>query len=152
MLINFETDFRFNSMEHLVKASWKGEMQFEADAPGGIVKLDAAEDVGGKGKGNRAKPLMLTALAGCTGMDIASLVQKMRLDIQGIFIDVAGELTEEHPKYYHKTHIIYRFTGKNLDHEKLEKAVNLSFDKYCGVIAMFKHFSTVTKEIVYEEI
>lgn len=136
--------------QHQVKSNWKGDMHFIADAPGGQVNLDAAEDVGGKGMGNRSKPLMLVSLAGCTGMDVASLIKKMRIDVEDFSIEVAGTLSEEHPKKYIKTHIIYRFKTKNPDKEKIEKAVDLSFDKYCGVIAMFKSFSEVTKEVVYE--
>jgi len=135
--------------QHQVKANWKGAMYFEADGPGGMVKLDAPDDAGGSGKGNRSKPLMLTALAGCTGMDIAALIPKMRIDIAGFSIEVIGHLTEEHPQVYHKTHIIYTFTGPNPDTKKIEQAVDLSFEKYCGVITMFKAFSEVTKEIRY---
>lgn len=135
--------------QHQVTANWKGDMYFEANAPGGMVKLDAAEEAGGKGKGNRSKPLMLAALAGCTGMDIASLIAKMRIEVEALSIEVTGDLTEEHPKTYYQTHIIYHFKGGAIDREKAEKAVNLSFDKYCGVIAMFKTFSRVTKEIRY---
>lgn len=134
---------------HLVKTNWKGGMHFEADAPGGIVNLDAAEEIGGKGKGNRPKALMLVSLAGCTGIDVASIVQKMRIEIDDFFIEVSAELTDEHPKIYHKTHIVFTFKSANPDKEKIEKAVNLSFDKYCGVIAMFKSFSEVTKEVRY---
>jgi putative redox protein len=134
-------------MNHHISTKWQGDMHFIADAPGGKINLDAAEDVGGQGKGNRAKPLMLTAIAGCTGMDVALMIKKMRLEVEDFSIDVTGELTEEHPKTYHSVHILYSFKGKNLDEAKLEKAVNLSFDKYCGVIEMFKKFAAVTKEI-----
>lgn len=133
----------------MVKASWKGGMHFEADAPGGIIHMDAAEELGGKGKGNRPKALMLTSLAGCTGIDVALMIEKMRIQIDGFSIDVTADLTDEHPKIYKNTHVVFIFKSANPDKEKLEKAVNLSFDKYCGVIAMFKSFSNVTKEIRY---
>lgn len=139
-------------MNHQVTTKWQGDMHFIADGPGGTIKLDAAEEAGGQGKGNRSKPLMLISLAGCTGMDVALMIKKMRLEVDDFAIDVSGELTEEHPKMYHSTHIIYTFSGANLDQEKLEKAVNLSFDKYCGVIAMFKKFSAVTKEVRFVDL
>lgn len=135
--------------QHIVKASWKEGVHFEADAPGGILNMDGAEEIGGKGKGYRPKALMLSAMAGCTGIDVASLIEKMRIRIDGFSVDVSAELTDEHPKIYKKTHIVFTFKSANPDKEKIEKAVNLSFDKYCGVIAMFKSFSTVTKEIRY---
>lgn len=135
--------------QHIVKASWKEGVHFEADAPGGILNMDGAEEIGGKGKGNRPKALMLASLAGCTGIDVSLLIEKMRIQIDGFSIDVLAELTDEHPKIYKTTHVIFTFKSANPDKEKIEKAVNLSFDKYCGVIAMFKSFSTVTKEIRY---
>lgn len=132
-----------------VEARWKKEgMQFDAIAPGGEFSIDAAEDFGGQNKGNRPKALMLTSLAGCTGIDLLSLLRKMRQEVEDIWIEVEAELTEEHPKIYHKTHIIYNFKG-DLDKDKVEKAVNLSYNTYCGVIEMFKSFSDVTFEIKY---
>ncbi len=135
--------------QHIVKASWKEGVHFEADAPGGILNMDGAEEIGGKGKGYRPKALMLSAMAGCTGIDVAMLIEKMRIEIDGFSVDVTAELTDVHPKIYQNTHVVYTFKSANPDKEKIEKAVNLSFDKYCGVIAMFKSFSTVTKEIRY---
>ena len=134
-------------MTHKIKTEWQKEMQFISSATGGDIKLDAAEEFGGKNNGNRPKPLMLVALSGCTGMDVESLINKMHLEVDDFSIEVTGKLSDEHPKYYKSTRIIYNFTGKNLNEEKLTKAVDLSFDKYCGVIEMFKQFSTVTKEI-----
>lgn len=126
-------------------------MLFNADTMGGSFYIDAAQEVGGEGKGVRPKALMLTSLAGCTGMDIVSLLKKMRAEVEGIEIDVAAELTEEHPKYYHKVHMEYRFYGKEFQKDKIEKAVNLSIDKYCGVMEMFRKFAEVTTEIKYVE-
>lgn len=137
-------------MADTVKAVWQGNMHFISKSSAGEVSLDAAEDFGGENKGLRAKSLMLTSLAGCTGMDLGSLLKKMRVTVDGITIEVTAELTDEHPKIYKNTHIVYSFTGKSLDQEKITKAVELSFDRYCGVIAMFKSFSEVTFEIHFE--
>ena len=139
------------NMLHEVEAKWEGKMKFGVETPGGTVTLDAAAEFGGSSEGLRSKPLMLTSLAGCTGIDIASLIEKMRIEVAGVQIHVSADLTDEHPKIYKKTHIVYTFIGQNLDEAKLEKAVNLSFDRYCGVIAMFKTFSEVTFEIVYSK-
>lgn len=138
-------------MADTVKAVWQGNMHFVSKSNGGEVNLDAATEFGGDNMGLRSKSLMLTSLAGCTGMDLAALIKKMRLVVDGITIEVHAELTEEHPKIYKKTHIIYTFGGKLLDHEKLAKIVDLSFERYCGVIAMFKSFSEVTFEINFED-
>ena len=138
-------------MKHEIKTQWKGDLLFHADSMGGSFDIDAAEAVGGTNKGLRPKALMLTSLAGCSGIDIASLLKKMRAEVEGMEIDVSGELTTEHPKYYNKVHVTYRFYGKEFKKDKIEKAVQLSIDKYCGVIEMFRKFAEITTEIIYLE-
>ena len=138
-------------MIHEVKLQWKGKMQFESDGPGAIINIDAAEEVGGENAGARPKALMLTSLAGCTGMDIASLMKKMRAEAEDVQIDVSGELTEEHPKYYKKVKLEYRFYGKKLKKEKLQKCVDLSVEKYCGVMEMFRQFAEIEIEVNFIE-
>ena len=136
-------------MTNQVKCEWQGKMAFKAASPGGSVMLDASEAVGGEGKGVRPKGLMLTALAGCTAMDVASLFTKMRAIPEDFKILIDASLTEEHPKYYDKVTIIYQFWGKDLKKDKLEKAVNLSLTKYCGVTEMFNRFAQVDTKIEY---
>jgi putative redox protein len=134
-------------MSHKISASWKEALQFSAKTADGIIPLDGPAETGGQGKGHRSKQLMLVALAGCTGMDVALMIRKMKLAVDDFSIDVTGELTDKDPKTYHTVVVIYNFKGPSLDREKLEKAVNLSFDKYCGVIEMFRKFANVNKEI-----
>lgn len=138
-------------MRQQIKTQWEGNMLFNADTLGGNFKIDAAPEFGGKGKGVRPKALMLTSLAGCTGMDIISLLKKMRAEVEGLDINVTGELTEEHPKIYKKVYLEYIFYGKDLKKDKIEKAVQLSDEKYCGVMEMFRQFATITTEIRYIE-
>lgn len=136
-------------MQHEIKTSWVEGMELETVLQGHSLHLDASTEFGGKDKGVRSKHLMLVSLAGCTSMDVLSLLEKMRVKLSSFTVEVCAELTEEHPKTYTSTHIIYNFQGDQLDRSKIERAVELSFDTYCGVIAMFKKFSTVTKEIRY---
>jgi len=138
-------------MKNIVKTTWKGSMQFESTNEGGNLNIDASEEVGGEGKGYRPKSLMLTALAGCSGLDIVSLLKKMRAEVKDFNIDVEGELTEEHPKYYHKVKMTFNFYGKDFKKDKIEKAVKLSEERYCGVMAMFKKFAEVKTTIQYFE-
>lgn len=126
-------------------------MLFHAENPGGSLKIDADVANGGSGQGLRPKALMLTALAGCTGLDVTSLFKKMRIVVEGIEIDVQAELTDVQPTYYNKVKVIYKFYGKDFEKEKIEKAVKLSQDKYCGVSEMFRKFSELTYEILYFE-
>ena len=130
-----------------VRISWQENMAFEADVNGHKIMLDAAEGVGGENRGPRPKPLMLTALAGCTGMDVISILKKMRVEPDNFNIVVEGDLTEEHPKQFYKMNVIYEFTGKDLPLEKLKKAVSLSEERYCGVSALYRKAIELTSEI-----
>jgi putative redox protein len=130
-----------------VKIKWLENMAFSAEVNGHEMILDAADKVGGKNRGPRPKPLMLAALAGCTGMDVVSILKKMRVDLDDFNVYVEGDLTEEHPKQYAQMHVIYEFKGKNLPEEKLLKAVNLSEERYCGVSAMYRKAFGITSEI-----
>lgn len=135
-------------MKKEISISWKEGMAFEANSDGHKFMLDAAENVGGRNLGPRPKPLMLVALAGCTGMDVVSILSRMRIELENFNIRVEGDQSDEHPVYYTSMHIIYEFWGKELPYEKLEKAVNLSLEKYCGVAAVYKKAMPVTYSIV----
>ncbi|RIH64056.1 OsmC family peroxiredoxin [Mariniphaga sediminis] len=130
-----------------VKINWLENMAFSAEVNGHKIILDATENVGGENRGPRPKPLMLTALAGCTGMDVVSILKKMRVDVDGFNVYVEGDLTEEHPKQFTQMHVIYEFKGKNLPVEKIQKAVTLSEERYCGVSAMYRKAIGLTSEI-----
>jgi len=134
-------------MKHTIETNWKGKMQFDADLDGHVLSMDSTKDGGGEDKGVRPKKLMLASLAGCTGMDVISILQKMRVDVEDFKIEIEADMTEDHPKHYTKMHVIYQFIGKDLDPEKLKKAVDLSQDRYCGVSAAYKKAMEVTYEI-----
>jgi putative redox protein len=126
-------------------------MAFEANVKGHKIILDAEPYVGGENRGVPPKPLMLVALGGCTAMDVISILKKMRVDVDKFNVMVEGELTEEHPKHFNKIHVTYEFTGKNLPMDKLQKAINLSEDRYCGVSAVYKKVMELTSEIKITE-
>ena len=126
---------------------WKENMVFESDNPSGETLFMDAPDEGIENKGLRPKALMLSSLAGCSGLDVVSLLKKMRADVDDFKMIVHGELTEEHPRYYHKVVIEYHFYGSDLQEDKINKAVKLSVDQYCGVMEMFRQFAKVTTEV-----
>ncbi|MCO4822662.1 MAG: OsmC family protein, partial [Flavobacteriaceae bacterium] len=95
------------------------------------------------------KAAMLSALASCSGLDVVSVLEKMKISDYEFKMDVEGELTQEHPKYFHKVKIDYHFFGKNLNEKKIKKAIDLSVEKYCGVMEMFRQFAEVNIEIHY---
>jgi putative redox protein len=138
-------------MNEAVNITWTGDMAFEAEVNDFKITIDAVEAVGGKNAGPRPKPLTLVSLGGCTGMDVISILTKMRVKPDDFNVEVSGELTDEHPKYYHTINIRYVFKGKNLPMEKLEKAVTLSQDRYCGVTEMLRHVAKINHKIIIEE-
>jgi putative redox protein len=92
---------------------------------------------------------MLSSLAGCSGLDVISILDKMKVEIADFKIEVTGELTEEHPKYYHTVTVDYHFYGTDLNTEKCDRAVQLSVEKYCGVMEMFRQFAEVKTSTQY---
>ena len=98
--------------KNIVKTFWKGDMVFNATNPGGNLVMGTSKDLGGDDKGLRPKAMMLASLAGCSGIDIAMLINKMKVAITTFDIEVEAELTEKHPKYYHTVKCIYNFYCK----------------------------------------
>ncbi len=123
-------------------------LAFDAELNGHSITLDAAAAVGGTDYGPTPKPLLLTSLAGCTGMDVASILAKMQMPYDGFTVEVDGDLSEEHPKVYTAIRLRYVFTGAELDEAKINKAVKLSQEKYCGVSAMLKQITELSYEVL----
>ncbi|MCR9181500.1 MAG: OsmC family protein [Flavobacteriaceae bacterium] len=139
-------------MNHTVTTIWKENLLFESDNPSGhSVLIDTSIENGGTNKGLAPKAMMLSALAGCSGLDVVSILNKMKVENYQFQITTTGDLTEEHPKYYNKVNVMYQFFGRNLPQDKLKKAVDLSVEKYCGVMEMFRKFADVTIEIQFIE-
>jgi putative redox protein len=134
-------------MDKIAEVTFIEDMAFEVEVNNHKFIIDAEEKVGGKDRGPRPKPLTLASLGGCTGMDVISILKKMRVEPDYFNVVVAAETTDEHPKYYHKIHITYEFKGDNLPMAKLEKAITLSQDRYCGVTAMLNKVAEITHEI-----
>ncbi len=122
-------------------------MAFESEISGHKIVIDAGPSSGGANRGPRPKPFMLAALGGCTAMDVISILKKMRIEIEKFNVIVEGDLTEEYPKHFYKMHVIYEFTGKNLPPDKLQAAVSLSEEMYCGVTAVYKKAMELTSEV-----
>jgi putative redox protein len=136
-------------MADKVITHWKENLTFESDNPSGkTVLMDT--DVDGKDRvGLSPKAMMLSSLAGCSGLDVISILDKMKVEIADFKIEVTGELTEEHPKYYHTVTVDYHFYGTDLNTEKCDRAVQLSVEKYCGVMEMFRQFAEVKTSTQY---
>jgi len=129
-------------------ANWLGKMAFDIELNSHHFIIDADSEVGGENKGPRPKGLLLSSLVGCTGMDVVSILKKMKVEDYELKLNVEGELTEEHPKIYHTINLNYIFTGKDLPTEKLKRAVELSETRYCGVTEMLRKAATINTKII----
>lgn len=140
-------------MKEKVDVKWQDGMAFEASLHENTQKImiDATPAVGGRDLGPRPKTLMLVSLGGCTAMDVISILKKMRVTPDYFNVEVEGELTEEHPKYFHTITVNYIFRGKDLPMDKLKKAVSLSEERYCGVTEMLRHSAKIISNIIVED-
>ncbi len=138
------------NVEPKVECTWLENAAFDVSVNGHHMTLDGSPEIGGENRGPTPKPLLLASLAGCTGIDVVSILKKMKVDLEGLSISVTAHMTEEHPKIYDHIFVVYTFKGKDLPLAKLEKAVSLSEEKYCGVSAMLKKAGLITYEIKVE--
>ncbi len=125
-------------MAYEATVTWKEGIHFEGASGGQVVHMDGIPEAGGQGLGASPMRLLLMALGGCTGMDVISILKKMRQDVTGLEIVVSGERASDHPKVYTSLDVLYRVKGRQLQRDMVEKAVNLSEEKYCSVGAMLK--------------
>ena len=128
---------------HQVRTKWAGQMLFESLANGHIIRMDKVQAFGGKDAGPRPKPLFLSAIGGCTGMEIIAIADKMRLKIESLDIDVSGELNHQQPKIYTSVHLLITIKSPGTDPQKIQRAVALATEKYCGILAMVRRFASV---------
>ncbi|GAA0342753.1 OsmC family protein [Bacillus carboniphilus] len=127
--------------------NWKGKMAFGSETPSGhTILMDASEEVGGENQGARPTELLLNAVAGCTGIDIISILHKMRLEPTAFQMDVKGVRADDHPKKFTDIHIHYALDG-DLPEEKVVRAIELSKDKYCSVSHSLSSNITVSYSI-----
>jgi putative redox protein len=124
--------------------TWKQNLSFKGTADSGFtLPLDAESEVGGNNNGFRPMELILMGLAGCTGMDVISILQKKRQQITAFQVTAHGERAEEHPKVYTNILLDYQVTGKDVDPKAVERAIELSETKYCPAQAMLGHSVTI---------
>ena len=128
------------------KTTWKQAHEFEADHDGNKIRID-----GSVKKGHGPKALLLSALAGCSGIDIVDILTKMRVDFSDLIIEVGAGQTEEHPRVFTDIQVTYRMKTSADNEEKVRKAIDLSLEKYCGVSAMLKKNSPIHYTLVIEQ-
>jgi putative redox protein len=120
---------------------WKGGKAFDSFKENSKIEIDAAG-------GFNPKALLLSGLAACSGIDVVDILEKMRVPFASLEVDAEAEQTDEHPRVFKTIHVTYRLQTEEENREKVEKAINLSLEKYCGVAAMLKKNSAIQYEIV----
>jgi len=136
-------------MKHFVETQWMGKMQFNALVNGHTIIMDAPERVGGEDIGPIPKPFVLTALTGCTGMDVVALLRRSGKQVNDFNLKVEGEISKQPPIEYTAIHLVYEFNGNENFQQDALNAVTTSQEKLCGVSHMLKKIIPLTWEVVY---
>ncbi|HOB90887.1 MAG: OsmC family protein [Bacillota bacterium] len=131
-----------------VRVEWKGGLRFEGVGPSGhTVVMDASTESGGQDTGPRPTEMVLFGLGGCTGIDVAILLQKMRQQVSGIALRISAQRADKDPRRFTDIHITYEISGTDLDEAKVQRAVSLSAEKYCSVLHSLNANITTSYEI-----
>lgn len=134
---------------HEIETQWMGKMQFNALVNGHTITMDAPVRVGGEDDGPIPKPLVLTALSGCSGMDVIALLRKQDIYMADFNMKLHGELSKGQPMEYTSIHMVYEFKGEAAHKWLAVEAVNTSQEKLCGVSSMLKKILPLTWEVMY---
>ena len=127
------------------KVIWQGGMRFQGTASSGhTLTLDSAVEHGGQNAGFRPMELLLVGLAGCTAMDVISILIKKLQNVSGLEVNVRGERAENHPRIYTEIHVEYVIRGEGVSPEAVERAIQLSEEKYCPASAMLRKAAHIT--------
>lgn len=123
---------------------WKGGREYDSFQNNAKIELHS-------GVGFGPKALLLTGLAGCSGIDVVEILEKMRVPFAGLEIDAEAEQTDDNPKVFKTIHLTYKIKTDEEQRDKIRKAIDLSLEKYCGVAAMLKKNSAIEYSIVITE-
>lgn len=134
---------------NIISSVYQGGMSFKTGIKGHDVIIDLDKASGGNDLGTSPKILMLVSLAGCTGLDVVSILNKMKVNFSDLAINVEAHLTKDEPKIYDDVIVTYTIRVNKADETKVKKAVDLSQDKYCGVSEMFRAFAKLSHKIIY---
>ncbi len=135
------------------KVTWQGRMTFTGTSDSGFeVPLGTDPGVGGDNDGFRPMELMAVSLAGCTAMDVISILTKKRQDVTGYDVRVHTERADQHPKVFTAAVIEYHVTGHNIDENSVVRAMELSAVRYCPAQGMLARVMSIAlKYFIYEE-
>lgn len=134
---------------HHTHTQYTGGLSFSTQIDNHQIITDSGAADGGQNAGPSPKKLMLASLAGCTGIDIAMILNKMKVEFKDLSIDINADLTNTTAQTYSAVHLIYRVSIDPFNQHKMNRAVQLSEEKFCGVMHMFRKFAKVTHEVQF---
>lgn len=138
-----------------MKASihWKGKMSFEGSAESGhSVIMDGSPDIGGENRGPRPMELLLLGLGGCTSIDVMLILGKGRQDVTDCVAHIEAERAAAEPKVFTKIHVHFVVSGRGIDPKRVEKAIQLSAEKYCSASIMLGKTAAMTHDFEIVEV
>lgn len=136
-------------MTATVLGNYAGGLSFRISQDGHSFLLDGPREHGGSDAGPRPKNLLLSALVGCTGMDVVSILRKMKVTEFGLEIEATAQSSDDYPVHFTSIELVYRFRGRGLPRKKVERAVELSQNRYCGVSHMLSRAAELRYSIEY---
>lgn len=125
--------------------TWKKKQEFESEHDGNVIKVD-----GDKKHGHGPKALLLSGLASCSGIDVVDILHKMKVEFSHFSIVTEAVQSDDHPKVFTEINISYHLKTDKKNLEKVQKAIDLSLDKYCGVSAMLRKNSPINYKVILE--
>ena len=129
------------------KVRWVGDAMFLAESGSGhSVVMDGPAELGGRNMGVRPMEMLLLGLGGCTAFDVVSILHKSRQQISDCEVEVEAQRADEIPKVFTSIHLHFIVSGRNLDENKVDKAIALSADKYCSASRMLEKSATITHD------
>lgn len=132
-----------------VTVEWEGKMKFSAtDESGHTITMDAPIAAGGDNTAPTPLSLILMSVAGCSGIDVVSILDKMKVTVECFNIEVEGDRVDDNPKVFKTITVVYKFKGEDLPQDKVERAVKLSVDKYCSAVHIVN--KSAQMQFIYE--
>ena len=126
---------------------WKGNVSFLAEAGSGhSVLMDGAPEAGGQNAGPRPMEMLLMGLGGCTAFDVVMILKKGRHDIRDCVVEIQAQRASVDPKVFTDIHLHFIVTGKNINSQQVERAIDLSAEKYCSASIMLKSTVKITHD------
>jgi putative redox protein len=135
-----------------MQVHWEGNVAFKANSESGhSYFMDGAIEMGGENKGMRPMEMILAGVAGCTSFDVVTILKKSRQDIQGCVAEIVGKRSDVVPKVFTEIHIHFVVSGKNIKPKMVERAIELSAEKYCSASIMLKNVVKITHDFEIKE-